>query len=121
MLNGVTRVTFKAIFEMPKTTNGQLLIKIYKHQYRNPIYLARQWQRDLSEGKFISQADLSRKVGVSGARVTQVLNLLKLPKATIEKVCAPGDPLPNPLVTERKLRQLRIINLEDTYADCRKI
>ena len=92
---------------MPKVTNHQLLTKICKHQYRNPIYLAREWQKDLSERKYRSRADLSRELGVSRARVTQVLNLLKLPEDIIDKVYAMGDPLPKPIVTERGLRQFR--------------
>ena len=89
---------------MPKPPNRQLLTKICNHQYRNPIYLARQWKTDLAEGKYSSQANLSRKMEVSRARVTQILNLLKLPSDVIEKVSALGDPLPKPIVTERNLR-----------------
>jgi hypothetical protein len=91
---------------MTKISKSQLLTKICRHQYRNPIYLARQWKTDLAEGKYCSQADLSRKIGVSRARVTQILNLLKLPSDVIEKVSALGDPLPKPIVTERSLRTL---------------
>ncbi len=58
----------------------------------------------LSEGKYNSRADLSRKMGVSRARVTQILNLLKLPEEIIEKVCVMGDPLPKPIITEHSLR-----------------
>jgi biotin operon repressor len=96
---------------MPQPQIKPKLNKIRKSQYRNPILLARQWQKDLIEGKFISQADLSRKVGVSRARVTQVLNLLKLPGEIIEKVCAMGDPLTKPLVTEHSLRHFRKDNI----------
>lgn len=85
---------------MPKVTDSQILTKICKHQYRNPIFLAREWQRGLSEGKYSSRADLSRKMGVSRARVTQILNLLKLPEDIIEKICALGDPLSKQVVTE---------------------
>jgi hypothetical protein len=91
---------------MPKPPNRQLLTKICNHRYRNPIFLARQWQKDLAEGKYCSRADLSRKVGVSRARVTQILNLLKLPEEIIEKVASMGDPLLKPVVTERGLREL---------------
>jgi hypothetical protein len=98
--------TFKAVFEMAQFQTNQKITKISKRQYRNPIYLARQWRQDLFEGKYCSQADLSRKLGVSRARVTQILNLLKLPEAIIEKVCAMGDPLLKPIVTERNLRLL---------------
>jgi hypothetical protein len=87
--------TFKAIFEMPKTPNSQLLTKICKHQYRNPIFLARQWQLDLAERKYSSRADLSRKLGVSRARVTQVLNLTQLPEDVIEKLYAMVIPFQN--------------------------
>ena len=82
---------------MPKFTNSQILAKISKHQYRNPIFLAQEWQKGLSEGKYSSRADLSRRMGVSRARVTQILNLLKLPEEIVEKVCAMGDPLPKPI------------------------
>jgi hypothetical protein len=77
-----------------------------KHQYRNPIYLARQWQQDLFDGKYNSKADLSRKLGVSRARVTQIFNLLKLPDDIIEKVSSMGDLLPKQTITERSLRRL---------------
>jgi hypothetical protein len=69
----------------------QKLNKISKLQYRNPIYLAGEWQKDLAEGKYSSQADLSRKMGVSRARVTQILNLLKLHEDIIDKAYAMGD------------------------------
>lgn len=91
---------------MPKVTNHQLLTRICKHQYRNPIFLAREWQKDLSEGKYSSRAALSRKMGASRARVTQILNLLKLPEEIIEKVSAMGDPLPKQTITERSIRRL---------------
>lgn len=80
------------------------LNKIRKSQYRNPIYLALQWRKDLSEGKYSSSVDLSRKMGVSRARVTQVLNLLKLPEEIIEILKEKGDPLPKRVITERSLR-----------------
>jgi hypothetical protein len=91
---------------MPKPQNKQNITKISKHQYRNPVYLARQWQNDLAVGKYVSRADLSRKIGVSRARVTQILNLLKLPADIIDKAYAMGDPLPKRVVTERNLRLL---------------
>ena len=91
---------------MPQPQTNQKITKISKHQYRNPIYLARQWRQDLFEGKYCSQADLSRKLGVSRARVTQILNLLKLPEEIVEKVYSMGDPLLKPVVTERNLRLL---------------
>jgi hypothetical protein len=73
---------------MPKVTNYQLLTKICKYQYRNPIFLAREWQKGLLEGKYGSRSDLSQKLGVSRARVTQILNLLKLPAEMTHQIVA---------------------------------
>ena len=74
--------------------------------YRNPVALAREWQHVLDEGKRASRADLARKLGVTRARVTQVLSLLDLAPQVLEAVIGLGDPLSAPVVTERNLRQL---------------
>lgn len=47
---------------------------------RDPLRLARYYQSLLDSGEFRNQAELPRFLGVSRARVTQVLNRLK-PKA----------------------------------------
>jgi hypothetical protein len=44
---------------------------------RDPLRLARYYQSLLDSGKFESRAALARHLGVSRARVTQVLNRLK--------------------------------------------
>ncbi len=77
--------------------------------YRNPIYLAKQWQNMLENGFPSSQADLARKLGISRARVTQVLRLLRLNPDVLQTVASLGDPLRLPIVTERMLRP--IVNL----------
>jgi hypothetical protein len=74
--------------------------------YRNPIILAREWQQALDSGEHGSQADLARKRGISRARVTQVLHLLKLAPDVLNAIAALGDPLPSHIVTERMLRRL---------------
>ena len=51
-------------------------------------------------------ADLARKLGVSRARVTQVLNLLELTPEVVQALAALGDPLTRPTLTERSLRSL---------------
>ncbi|MGQ9494542.1 MAG: hypothetical protein ACUVR2_12435 [Anaerolineae bacterium] len=48
-------------------------------------------------------ADLARKLGVSPARVTQVLRLLNLAPEVLKAIAALGDPLPSPIVTVRRL------------------
>ncbi len=52
----------------------------------------------------LTKADLSRKLGISRARVTQILNLLKLPEELIREVEEMGDYWDRRLATERMLR-----------------
>jgi hypothetical protein len=75
-------------------------------RYRNPIAVAQEWQRLLSVGECASRADLARKLGVTRARVTQVLGLLELTPEVVEALAALGDPLPKPVVTEHGLRSI---------------
>ena len=74
--------------------------------YRNPIFLAREWKKMLQSGECASQTDLARKLGVSRARVNQMLRLLKLPPDIQQSVIKMGDPLSSRKITERKLRTL---------------
>ncbi len=53
----------------------------------------------------LSRAGLARKLGISRARVTHFLNLLKLPEELIEEVERMGDYWGRRLVTERMLRR----------------
>ena len=53
----------------------------------------------------LTRAELARKLGISRARVTQMLNLLKLPEELIEEVERMGDYWGRRLVTERVLRR----------------
>jgi hypothetical protein len=50
-------------------------------------------------------------LGVSSARVTQLLQVLSLAPAVLKFIAAPGDPLPLPIETERKLRPV-FVNLQ---------
>lgn len=52
----------------------------------------------------LTQADLARKLGVSRARVTQVLRLLDLDPQVVAAIVALGGPLPRRVITERALR-----------------
>jgi len=74
--------------------------------YRNPIFLAWEWQRNLDNGDCPSKAALASKLEVSRARVTQVLRLLRLDRQVLEAIAGLGDPLPSPIVTERRLRPI---------------
>jgi len=74
--------------------------------YRNPIVIAQEWQRMLGTQECASRANLARMLGVSRARVTQVLGLLALAPEVVQALAALGDPLAKPIVTERRLRTI---------------
>jgi hypothetical protein len=82
------------------------LIKIGKRQYRNPVYLAREWRKALGTGEYASPAALAHHLKVSRARVTQVLNLLKLSPEVVDVISSLGDPMKTHVVSERRLRPL---------------
>ena len=82
-------------------------------RYRNPIVVAQEWQRRLDNGECASRADLAHKLGVNRARVTQVLGLLDLAPEVCIAVAGLGDPLSDPVVTERSLRPLLKLPAEE--------
>jgi hypothetical protein len=81
----VFRLPDKHCTKRKKGTKGQ------KH-HRNPVTLAREWKEALERGEYASKADLARNKGISRARVTQILNLLKLDAEVQEMVVRLGDP-----------------------------
>jgi len=59
----------------------------------------------IDNGQVKNQADLARKLSISRARVTQVLNLLKLNKDIIRQIEQIGDPMDKKVISERELRK----------------
>ena len=93
--------TFISTFYFPyqaKKTNQ------IKHIYRNPIYLAKEYKRMIDFGEVKSQSELAKLKCISRARVTQILDLLKLDSLIVEELEKLGDPLKSRIVTERMLR-----------------
>ena len=58
----------------------------------------------MMEMEELSRVDLARKLGLSRARVTQMLNLLGLPEMLISEIEEMGDYWSRQLITERELR-----------------
>jgi hypothetical protein len=58
----------------------------------------------LQAGECASRADLARHLGLTRARVTQVLSLLNLAPEVVDELDALGDLFPTRIVTERRLR-----------------
>ncbi|MBA7522794.1 hypothetical protein ES705_14914 [subsurface metagenome] len=59
----------------------------------------------IDSGEVKNQAELVRIKGISRARVTQILNLLKLDKSTINKLEQLGDPKGRKVIFERGLQK----------------
>ena len=58
----------------------------------------------LDSGEARNQTELARIKGISRARVTQILRLLKLDSLSIQELEKLGDPLKSKIITERILR-----------------
>ena len=63
----------------------------------------------MEAGNFRSQRSFARAIGLSHARVSQVLGLLRLCPDAREALDTLGDPLYSRKVTERKLRPLTML------------
>ena len=77
-----------------------------KKIHRNPIYLAKEYKKMIDSREVKNQAELSRIKGISRARVTQILNLLRLDKTIIENLEQIGDPMDKKVISERALRKI---------------
>jgi hypothetical protein len=99
--------TFRMIFQFAVPARSSTKPKSrHPKARRNPIFLAREWHDALESGEVSSRAELARKLGVSRARVTQVLRLLNLVPEVLDLIEALGDPILSPMVTERRLRAI---------------
>jgi hypothetical protein len=60
----------------------------------------------IESGKVKNQAELAKVKGISRARVTQILNLLKLDKNIIDYLEQFGNPMDKKIILERRLRKI---------------
>jgi len=66
--------------------------------------LAKEYKRMIDNGQVKSQSELAKLKCISRARVTQILDLLKLDSLIVEELEKLGDPLKSKIITERMLR-----------------
>jgi len=72
----------------------------------NPVRLALEWQAMLARDNALTKATIARNMGLSRARVTQIMNLLDLPKSIISVIAGLQKPAQIRIVSERKLRAM---------------
>jgi len=81
-----------------------------------------EWRRQMNTGEVRNQADIAYREGITRARVTQVMGMLRLPPEIQERILSLPDTLHRPPVTERALRPIRIItNSRDQIREFQKI
>jgi hypothetical protein len=73
---------------------------------RHPIRLALEWQQMLADNPGLNMAGIAQIKRVSRARVTQVMNLLRLPEQVQTVLLGVTTPEQIRLLSERKLRPI---------------
>jgi hypothetical protein len=68
-----------------------------------------EWQVLLESGEIVNRADIARQEGITRARVTQVMGMLRLAPEIREKILSTPNAVRRPLVTERVLRPIATI------------
>jgi hypothetical protein len=71
---------------------------------------AQEWQRMLESGDIKDQADIARYEGLSRARITQIMSLLRLAPEIQEYILAMHKTSRRPFLTERSLRPITQID-----------
>ena len=74
--------------------------------FRNPIIFARELKAEM-EAEGLNQTELAKNMGVTRARISQWLSLLRLPEEMIADLESLGDNWTRRIVTERQLRKLK--------------
>jgi len=74
--------------------------------HRNPFHLAREYKYMIDSGEVKSQAELAKIKGISRARITQILNLLKLDKGIVNNIELIGDLIDKSNIRKRTLKRI---------------
>lgn len=80
----------------------------------HPFDLARMWHLELENGPTLNRAKIAAREGISRARVTQIMDLLRLPAEIQNDLLCPPAPLSIHSFPERRLRL--IVLAEDEAA-----
>ncbi|MBI5119309.1 hypothetical protein HZA56_22805 [Candidatus Poribacteria bacterium] len=68
-----------------------------------------EWQALLDSGKMASQAEIARQEGITRARVTQVMGMLRLTPEIQEQILTMPHGICRPPISERMLRPVAAI------------
>ncbi len=76
----------------------------------HPFQLALQWQREMVANSQLTKARIAVREGLSRARVTQIMNLLKLPESIKQQL---QNPPPSQNIYGFNERRLRVLLAQD--------
>ena len=82
---------------------------------------AEEWQRQIDTGGIKHRAEISNREGISRARVTQLMHLLKLHPEIRTFIHGLGSDVPRRYVTARRLRPLCSLRLEEQLSEVLRI
>ena len=68
-----------------------------------------EWQTLLESGRIANKAEIARREGITRARVTQIMGMLRLAPKIQEHVLSMPDTASRPLISERMLRPVGTI------------
>ena len=77
------------------------------------LRMAMEWQRQLGAGEVSTKADIARREGITRARVTQIMAMLRLAPEIREHILAMPESTGRPAISERALRLA--VQLESRY------
>jgi hypothetical protein len=109
---------------LQKSTIKKVLKDNKAHEVNKPkkhiIHKAIEWKRMLDARSVRSYGEIARKEGRTRARVTQIMNLLKLPPEWKTFLAGLDDPKDIPKYSERRLRNYRQSNFPDKPPQIKK-
>lgn len=83
---------------------------------------AQEWQSLLQSGQIPNQAEIARREGITRARVTQVMGMLRLAPEIQHQILSTPETVLRPAITERALRPIaRMECLKDQKAKFQEI
>jgi hypothetical protein len=85
----------------PKPPRGPKTPRVVEH-----LRKAIEWQALLKSEKVASQAEIARREGITRARVTQIMGLLRFAPEIRKQILSMPDTIHRPLISEKILRNI---------------
>jgi hypothetical protein len=81
------------------------------------LQMAMEWQRQLEAGEVMTQAAIAQREGITRARVTQIMALLRLAPEIQKHILGMPDAVGRPAISERRLRTITRLDGRDRQVE----